>query len=73
MQLRDSLMSPAAAYPAAKQEGHSGTALAVLVAPDSAAKCSRQCVLNVVSRRRYPSSPEKADQCIAAVAMTKSD
>ncbi len=48
-------------------------ALASLVAPDSTAKCSLRCVLNVVSRRRYPSSPEKTDQCIAAVAMTKSE
>ena len=73
MKPRDSLMSPDAAHPAARQKGHSATDLASLVAPDSTAKCSLRCVLNVVSRRRYPSSPEKTDQCIAAVAMTKSE
>ena len=67
---RDSLMSPDAASPAARQESHSGTAL-VLVDPDTTARCSLRCVLNVVSTRRYHSSHEKTDQCIAAVATIK--
>ena len=69
-------MSPDAASPAARQESHSGTALVLvalvdLVDPDTTARCSLRCVLNVVSKRRYHSSHEKTDQCIAAVATIK--
>ena len=63
-------MSPDVASPAARQERHSGTAL-VLVDPDTTARCSLRCVLNVVSTRRYHSSHEKTDQYIAAVATIK--
>jgi hypothetical protein len=66
-------MSPDVASPAARQERHSGTALVLvdLVDPDTTARCSLRCVLNVVPTHRYHSSHEKTDQCIAAIATIK--
>lgn len=64
--------SPSGAHPAVKRKEGSAAVVAVAAEDQLTVRCSLPCVPRVALRHRCPLSREKADQCIAAVATTKS-
>jgi len=67
------LMSPSAAQPVVKQERLSVAVLAVTGQLTLIAKCTKQYALSVVRNVKYPSSLERAGQCIAANVTKRSE